>query len=142
MRIDTWGDDVERLTRFDVTGQRSSEDVDSVRVFSARELVVDGRVRGRAAGLVASEPWGREQWERLAEGQIFDGMESWLPWLTTDDTLVTDLVGDDALVVLVEPRRMIDRARDLLAEEDDLARALASTWGRDAATPLDRKSVV
>ena len=29
----------------------------------------------------ASEPWGAEQWERLAEGQTFDGMESWLPWL-------------------------------------------------------------
>jgi hypothetical protein len=36
----------------------------------------------RALRLIGLEPWGREQWERLGEGLTFDGMESWLPWLT------------------------------------------------------------
>ncbi|MGZ0193349.1 MAG: transcription-repair coupling factor, partial [Acidimicrobiales bacterium] len=88
-------------------------------------------VRARAAQLVAKEPWGREQWERLAEGAHFDGMESWLPWLVDDDRLITDVLPANAKVLLVEPRRMRDRALDLIAEEDDLARALASTWARD-----------
>ena len=141
VRIDTWGDDVERLTRFDVTGQRSSEDVDSVRVFPARELVVDNSVRGRAAGLVASEPWGREQWERLAEGQIFDGMESWLPWLTETPTLLSDILPEGSKMILVEPRRMRDRAEDLLAEEADLAKALASSWADRKSTRLNSSHV-
>ena len=50
-------------------------------IFPARELIPTDDVRERAQRLVASEPWGREQWERLAEGALFDGMESWLPWL-------------------------------------------------------------
>ena len=78
---------------------------------------------------------GREQWERLAEGTVFDGMESWPPWLVDGNTLITDLLPASGKVALVEPRRMRDRANDLLAEEDDLARSLASTWARDA----DRK---
>ena len=85
-------------------------------------------VKARASKLVGAEPWGREQWERLAEGALFDGMESWLPWLVDADELITDVLPDTAKVVLVEPRRMRDRAIDLLAEEDDLAKALASTW--------------
>ena len=44
----------------------------------------------------------------------------------------------NAKVVLVEPRRMRDRAIDLLAEEDDLAKALASTWERDPDKPFPR----
>ena len=141
VRIDLWGDEVDRLTRFTVAEQRSTDDIETVRIFPARELLYTDAMRERARGLVSSDTWGREQWERLAEGQVFDGMESWLPWLTTDDTLVTDLVGDDALVVLVEPRRMIDRARDLLAEEDDLASALASSWARDANVEFPRLHV-
>ena len=141
VRIDLWGDEVERLTRFEIAEQRSTVDVDSVHVFPARELLYDDGIRERARSLVASEPWGREQWERLSEGQIFDGMESWLPWLTQDDVLLTDTVGDDAMVVMVEPRRMIDRARDLLAEEDDLARALAASWARDADVEFPRLHV-
>jgi transcription-repair coupling factor (superfamily II helicase) len=131
IRIDLWGDEVERLTRFGVNDQRSTNDLDSVTIFPARELMPTDDVRARAAALVAKEPWGREQWERLAQGVHFDGMESWLPWLIEDDRLITDVLPANAKVLLVEPRRMRDRALDLIAEEDDLARTLASTWARD-----------
>ena len=131
IRIDLWGDEVDRLTRFGVNDQRSTDDLDEVHVFPARELMPTEDVRERAAELVATEPWGREQWERLAEGAHFDGMESWLPWLVDDAQLLTDVLPDAAKVVLVEPRRIRDRALDLIAEEDDLARTLASTWARD-----------
>ncbi len=141
IRIDMWGDDVDRLTEFSVSEQRSTIDLATTLVFPAREVMYVEGVRERAATLVASEPWGREQWERLSEGQIFDGMESWLPWLTETDELLTDHIGDDALIVLVEPRRMIDRARDLLAEEDDLARALATSWARDENVTFPRLHV-
>jgi len=138
IRIDLWGDEVDRLTRFGVNDQRSIDDLDEVCVFPARELMPTAAVRARAAALVGEEPWGREQWERLAEGALFDGMESWLPWLVTDERLLADVLPDTAKVVLVEPRRMRDRARDLLAEEDDLAATLASTWARDATTTFPR----
>jgi transcription-repair coupling factor (superfamily II helicase) len=129
IRIDLWGDEVDRLTAFSVSDQRSTRELTSATIFPARELLVSDDVRQRAAALVGAEPWGREQWERLSEGLIFEGMESWLPWLAPDVHLLTDVLPDDSQIVLVEPRRMRDRAADLLAEEDDLARALATTWG-------------
>ncbi len=131
IRIDLWGDEVDRLTVFGVNDQRSIEDLEVATIFPARELIPSDDVRDRAADLVGSEPWGREQWERLAEGAHFEGMESWVPWLVDDDVLITDVLPSSAKVVLIEPRRMRDRAADLLAEEDDLAKALASTWARD-----------
>ncbi len=131
VRIDLWGDDIDRLTQFSVNDQRSTEDLTEIRIFPAREVTPNEAVRARAAQLVATEPWGREHWERLAEGAHFDGMESWLPWLTDNDVLLTDLADDRAKVILIEPRRMRDRAHDLLAEEADLASALAGTWARD-----------
>ena len=65
-------------------------------------------------------------------------MESWLPWLAVADRLVTDVLPATAKVVLVEPRRSRDRAVDLIAEEDDLAKALASTWERSADLAFPR----
>ena len=138
IRIDLWGDEVDRLTRFGVNDQRSIDDLAETCIFPARELIPSDEVRARASKLVGAEPWGREQWERLSEGALFDGMESWLPWLTDAEQLLTDVLPDGAKVILVEPRRMRDRAIDLLAEEDDLAKALASTWERDADKPFPR----
>src|SRR5690606_18416838 len=129
VRIDLWGDEVDRLSEFSVADQRSTDDLDCVEIFGCRELLPTDEVRARASALIAREPWGREQWERLAEGQTFDGMESWLPWLTEGEHVLFDLVPAEAIVLLLEPRRMRDRAADLLAEEADLAATLAKTWG-------------
>jgi transcription-repair coupling factor (superfamily II helicase) len=141
VRIDLWGDEVDRLTRFDVADQRSIDDVGTVDLFGCRELVTDETMQKRARELVGSAPWGRHQWDRLADGEQFDGMESWLPWLVDSEELVCDLLGDDAVIVLVEPRRVRDRAGELLDEESALADALASTWGLEAGAAAPRLHV-
>ena len=141
IRIDLWGDEVDRLTTFNVNDQRSADDLDEIVIFPAREVELTNDVRERARSLMSSEPWGVEQWDRLAEGQQFEGMESWLPWLVERDELLTDVLGSDTRLVLVEPRRMHARAVDLLAEEADLARALASTWAREENREFPRLHV-
>jgi len=133
LRIDLWGDEVDRLSEFGVADQRSTIDVKEAAIFPVRELLPTDEVRERARGLLGSQSWGREQWERLAEGATFDGMESWLPWLTADEHVLPDLLPPSALVLLVEPRRLRDRAQELLDEEAALAATLATTWG----APID-----
>ena len=139
VRIDLWGDEVERLTEFSVADQRSTVDLEGVRIFPALEVVPTPEVRRRAGQLVSEEPWGREQWERLAGGETFDGMESWLPWLVDRPEILFDRLPPEAHIVLVEPRRMRDRALDLRAEEADLARTLAGTWGALEADGSERE---
>jgi len=138
VRIDLWGDDVDRLTAFDVGDQRSVADLREAVIFGCRELLPTPDVQARAVALVGREPWGRAQWDRLADGQSFDGMESWLPWLCPDEELITDLLGSDAEVVLVEPRRVRDRAVELHDEEGALTEALAGTWGAPPTDDADR----
>ncbi|MFI5053501.1 MAG: transcription-repair coupling factor, partial [Acidimicrobiia bacterium] len=141
VRIDLWGDEVDRLSAFAVADQRSTHEVAEATIFPTRELLPTAEVRERAAALVAKQPWGRQQWERLADGQVFDGMESWLPWLCEGDHLLSDLLPDTALVLLVEPKRMRDRAQELLDEEQSLAATLAVTWGAAAERDLPRLSL-
>ena len=129
VRIDLWGDEVDRLTEFDPGDQRSVSDLETIELFGCREVLPTDAVKVRAAALVGTEPWGRSQWERLSEGQVFDGMESWLPWLVDDERVLPDLVGAGGRIVLVDPRRIRDRAVELNDEEAALAGALAVTWG-------------
>jgi transcription-repair coupling factor (superfamily II helicase) len=129
VRIDLAGDDVERLTFFDPGDQRSVSDLERVDLHGCRELLPSDVVRARARELVEREPWGRSQWERISDGQLFDGMESWTAWLVDDERVVPDMIGPAGRVVLVDPRRMRDRARELNDEEAALADALAVTWG-------------
>jgi len=129
VRIDLWGDEVDRLTAFEVSDQRSARDLDAVVLYGCRELVSTEETRRVAEALVSSEPWGVAQWDRLAAGETFDGMEAWLPYVHEPERVLPDLLGAQSQVVLVEPRRVRDRAVQLLDEEAALAETLAATWG-------------
>ncbi len=133
VRIDFWGDDIDRVVEFSVGDQRSTNPLDHLDVYPARELRPGGLMRRRAAGLVASHPWGREQWDRLADGEFFEGMESWWPWLVEAPAVVPGLLGAGGALAVVEPRRLADRVSEILAEEEDLAAGLSKTWNTDAA---------
>lgn len=138
VRIDLWGDEVERLTEFSPADQRSTRELSQILIFPAMELIPDAMVMERAEQLLSSQPWGVEQWGRLADGEHFEGMEAWLPWLVDQERLLTDLITGDGQIIIVDPRRVKDRTEDLLAEEKDLGESLARTWGVADGVELPR----
>jgi transcription-repair coupling factor (superfamily II helicase) len=131
VRLDFWGDEIEEIRSFAVGSQRSEEPVGSLIAYPAREVRPDPEVRARASELIRSEPWAASTWERIADGLLSPGIESWLPWLTEPASLVDHMPADGYLVVM-DPVRCFDRARDLIKEETELAAALAPTWGEKA----------
>ena len=142
VRIDLWGDEVERLSGFSVADQRSTRDLAEVVVFPARELLPDARGPGPGRGAGRGARRGvASSGSASPRAQTFDGMESWLPWLTPDEHLLPDLLPPTASVLLVEPRRMRDRAGELRDDEAALAEALAPTWGATAADDVARLSL-
>jgi transcription-repair coupling factor (superfamily II helicase) len=134
VRIDLFGDEVERLCTFDPGDQRQLATSSSTWLFACRELLVDDEDRRRAASLEASEPWGAAHFSRLADGELFDGMEGWLTWLATGPPITASLRAGDLLVVL-EPSRATDRGIELEDEERSLLDVLAGTWGAPLAPP-------
>jgi len=131
MRLDFWGDQLEEIRAFSVASQRSEDVIPRMAAYPAREVRPDPGIRARAGQLLLSEPWTASTWDRIVEGQIFAGVESWLPWLADPVSLI-DALPQAAHLVLVEPSRAFDRARDLIKEESELAAALAPTWGEQA----------
>ena len=142
VRIDLWGDEVDRLSAFAVADQRSTHDVDEVCVFPTRELLPTDEVRERGRRARRPAAVGREQWERLADGQVFDGMESWLPWLTDREHLLTDLLPDDraraARRAEAHARPRPGAARRGGVAGGDARRHLGRGWRARPAAPLAR----
>ncbi|HEY8081604.1 MAG TPA: DEAD/DEAH box helicase, partial [Acidimicrobiales bacterium] len=134
VRIDLFGDEVERLCTFDPGDQRQVDTCDSVWLFTCRELICDDDDRRRAASLALTQRWGAAWFSRLADGELFDGMEGWLPWLDAGPAITT-MLDDEDLVVVLEPSRASDRASELLDEEAALLEVLAATWGAPEAPP-------
>ena len=135
IRLDFFGDEIERLTTFDIANQRSLADLDVAVVASAREWIPDERTRARAEEMVASAPWGRATFDRIATGQLFDGMEGWMAlFVDAPRTLLDEARG--ATLVVVEPDRVRRRLEELLDEERELTNAVGATWQATSEVPL------
>ncbi len=130
VRIDLWGDEVDRLTEFDPGDQRSVADLRDVELFGCREVLPTEAVRARRGGAGGDR----------AVGPRPVGAPSRGPGLRRDGVVAAVArrrrAGPPrprgcrrARVVLVDPRRIRDRAAELNDEEAALAGALAVTWG-------------
>ncbi len=135
IRLDFFGDELERLTAFDIATQRSTHNLESALLTTAREWRPDEATRARAATLRESAVWSRPVIDKIAAGDLFDGMEGWMSLLVEERRTLLDVLGSTA-VLAVEPDRIRSRLADLLEEERDLAEAVAATWQADQTIPL------
>ena len=140
VRLDFWGDQLDEIREFSVASQRSLEPVSDVVAYPAREVRPGPTMTERARDLLVGEPWAASTWDRIAEGHLFPGIESWLPWLADERSLIDELPITGHLVV-TDPMRALDRSRDLVEEEDELAAALAPTWGEAAPDAGDHPAL-
>lgn len=131
VRLDFWGDQVERLCEFSLTDQRSLTEIPVAEFFPCRELLPTKAMRERASELIREAPWGRQWWDRIASGEMFDGMESYLPWLAEEELALGDVLADGCLMVCLDPDRLEQRAKDIQREEAELVATFAQTWKAD-----------
>ena len=140
VRLDFWGDQLEEIRSFSVSTQRSDRPVEALVAYPAREVRPDTKVIERARELLAGEPWAASTWDRIIAGQLFPGIESWLPWLAGPRSLIDEL-PERAHLIVIDPVRAVDRSRDLVKEESELAAALAPTWGEAAPEAGDHPNL-
>ena len=131
LRIDLFGDEVDRLFSFDPGDQRSKEAVLEAVIVPAREFIPSPAAMERARCLADDQSWARSSLERLADGHCFDGMEGFAGLVDHERVTVTSLLGSSASIVLIEPSRLRSRAMELLDEECSLVSSLLETWGAE-----------
>ncbi len=152
-RLDFFGDDLETIRVYDPDTQRSTGDIESIRILPAREMPLDSasvpkerldaaidavraKIPARMNELRAAnlEDRGEEHAARLEErieadlSQLagrtyFDQAEVYLPYLYPEPYCLLDYVPSGALVVLDEPSQVRARWDQEMVEVSEIASA-------------------
>jgi transcription-repair coupling factor (superfamily II helicase) len=129
VRVELWGDEVESIRAFAVSSQRSLTELPEVEAWPCREVRLGEAERGRARQLAAEDPVAGDLLAQVAEGLDVEGVESLLPLLFDDLEALPAYLPDDALLVLVDPKRTLDRAEEVRHQADEASQA---SWGSAA----------
>ncbi|HEX2032335.1 MAG TPA: CarD family transcriptional regulator, partial [Actinomycetota bacterium] len=122
VRLDFFGDDVERIREFSAASQTSTRTVERAEIHPVRELLPSHDVRELAGAAIARHKGTlRDALERLSEGLVFEGMERIAPLVFEEMPVLADLLPSDAWVTISSVRRTLDRAAAAVVEADALA---------------------
>ncbi|WP_129659700.1 transcription-repair coupling factor [Rothia halotolerans] len=142
VRIEFFGDEVERMRWFAVADQRTLSGegvVEPVEMIAppCREVLITPGVRARAAELKDRLPGAESMLERIADGIYVEGMESLAPLLVDRMTTLTASLPPDSLALVCEPEKVRSRAADLVATNEEFLVAAWEQASDGQAAPID-----
>jgi len=142
IRIDFFGDEIDELSFFAISDQRSIEKIQSeILIFPCRELLIDAEVKKRAKDLGNLFPQIQDLTSKLSEGITFEGMESLAAGVVNKFNSILDYLPAGYQIWLIDEPRIRSRAADLIKTNQEFLEAAWSNlaWSeRDSnQTPLD-----
>ncbi|HEX5877719.1 MAG TPA: transcription-repair coupling factor [Actinomycetota bacterium] len=137
VRVELWGDEVESVRSFAVSSQRSLTELPEVEAWPCREVRLGEAERGRARQLAAEVPVAGDLLAQVAEGLDVEGVESLLPLLFDHLEPLPAYLPGDALLVLVDPKRTLDRAEEVRRQADEASHASWASAAEGATAPVE-----
>jgi transcription-repair coupling factor (superfamily II helicase) len=137
VRIDFFGDEIEEMSFFDVSSQRTTSPVvGKLSVLPCRELLLTEAIRARAEAAKEEYPAALEILDRIAQGIITEGMESLIPILIDQTETILQRMPAGTEVIFIDDERIRMRTIDLLATNLEFFEAAWSHAALGAAAPL------
>jgi transcription-repair coupling factor (superfamily II helicase) len=137
VRVEFWGDEVEGIRSFAVASQRSLTELPAVEAFPCREVRLGARERNRARQLAHEVPTAGDLLARVAEGLDVEGVESLLPLLYDELPSLPDYLPASAILVLVDPKRTVDRAEEIRAQAEEAMQASWTSAAEGGTAPVE-----
>ena len=137
VRIDFFGDEIEDLSYFEVSDQRTFKPViGSVDIYPCRELLLTPEIKHRAIEIKDEYPAAAEMLEKISEAIAFEGMESLIPLLVDKTETLLSRMPANTQIIYIDEQRIRSRAADLLATNEEFLNASWSNAALGAMAPL------
>jgi transcription-repair coupling factor (superfamily II helicase) len=137
VRIDFFGDEIEEMSFFDVSSQRTTSPVvGKLSVLPCRELLLTQAIRARAEAAKEKYPAALEILDRIAQGITTEGMESLIPILIEETETILQRMPTGTEVIFIDDERIRMRTIDLLATNQEFFEAAWSHAALGAPSPL------
>ncbi len=135
IRIDFFGDEIDELSFFAISDQRSIEKIQSeILIFPCRELLIDAEVKKRAKDLGELFPQIQDLTSKLSEGITFEGMESLAAGVVSEFNSILDYLPAGYQIWLIDEPRIRSRAADLIKTNQEF---LEAAWSNLAWSERD-----
>lgn len=136
VRLELFGDEIDSIRQFDVNTQRSTGQIDSMRIIPAREIIYAPERKKEIIAAIEADlaQAGKKNHtltqrvngdiERLKESWYFPGIDRYIPYIADPAYSVMDYAADEPVIFMDEPVRQKQRLENLLLEHGEICKAM------------------
>ena len=129
IRIDYFDNEIDELSYFSISDQRTISKIADLQIFPCRELIIDDEIKSKAAQLGERYPQIKELTSKIEEGIYFEGIESLAAGLVKNYKSLLEYLPIKTQIWLIDEPRITSRAKDLLQTNEEF---LAAAWSNAA----------
>ena len=141
IRVDYFGDEIDEISSFAISDQRSIAAISSLIIYPCRELIINDKIKSNASKIGERFPQLRELTEKISEGIYFEGVESLAAGLIEDYCSLLDYLPPKTQIWFIDQPRIISRSADLIETNHEFLEAAWSNlaWSdqEGQALPID-----
>ena len=141
VRIDYFGDQIDEISTFLISDQRSISAVSSLVIYPCREIIIDEKIKSKAQQLGERFPQLKELTEKISQEIYFEGIESFAAGLIENYNSLIDYLPTTTQIWFIDQPRIISRSVDLIETNQEFLEAAWSNlaWSEQEgkALPID-----
>ena len=141
VRIDYFGDEIDEISTFSISDQRSISAVSSLVIYPCREIIIDEKIKSKALQLGERFPQLKELTEKISQEIYFEGIESFAAGLIENYNSLIDYLPTTTQIWFIDQPRIISRSADLIETNQEFLEAAWSNlaWSEQEgkALPID-----
>jgi transcription-repair coupling factor (superfamily II helicase) len=138
VRIDYFGDQIDEISSFSISDQRSISAILSLAIYPCREIIIDEKIKLKAQQLGDRYPQLRELTEKISEEIYFEGIESLAAGLIEDYNSLIDYLPPKTQIWFIDQPRIISRSVDLIETNEEF---LDAAWSNLAWSDQEGKAL-
>jgi transcription-repair coupling factor (superfamily II helicase) len=138
VRIDYFGDQIDEISSFSISDQRSISAISSLVIYPCREIIIDEKIKLKAQQLGDRYPQLRELTEKISEEIYFEGIESLAAGLIEDYNSLIDYLPPKTQIWFIDQPRIISRSVDLIETNQEF---LEAAWSNLAWSEQEGKAL-
>lgn len=122
IRLNFFGDEIEKINNFDIASQTSAKvskdqsvkKIEKIKIYPCKEFYITDEIKQKAQLFIDKRPWA----ENVFNGVYSDGVESYIPWITTKSGYLYDELVENGLTPTIIDKEQCNQIMHNLTEEE------------------------
>ncbi len=124
VRIEFWGDEIDSIRYFNIISQRSTENIDKIKIYPAHEYILEDDIENICENIKTNKQNVQEDIEQIENGNYISKIDKYFNCFYSKQTNLLGYLNNDYLICIDEISKVEQRAINIINDNQNIIKLL------------------